>query len=203
MAENTFDLFDWLNTGTIATRDVDIYIDHEAYGKLQALVADLDEHGDVSLGGGAQRAQLRAQIDQLREQLEASKMVWRVRAISDAEAKESLEAVPAPRLPVKPDGLLNKQAQAKWQAEAAVFAKESAKADAARRLWVIALATEQIETTLGVQDSITVADLEKILNRPHGSGWLARIHQAIEEATTQEVTPDFPQSPDSFTNIPV
>jgi len=193
---NTFDLFDWLETGTTATREVEIYNDHEAYQKLTALTTEFDElsaDATLSLAQAARIAQLEDEIAVAREELAASKLVWKVRSLSEKEIQESLKAVPGPKMPTKPEGVMSDKVREKFEARAQAYGEAKVKADIGRKVWVVAKATTTLTGAAGdIKQGITVAELERLLDTPHGSAWIARVYQAVEDATTQEATPDFP-----------
>jgi hypothetical protein len=192
----SFDLLEWLNTGTIATREVNLYIDHETYQawvEANKALKELEDNAPaLSLSDGASRAELRERINELAEKLDDSKMVWTVRALSDTEIEQSLEAVPGPKLPIKPDGVMGEKLQAKWEARANQYGTEKVAADAERRLWVVQRATEKIITPAGEKLGVEISELKAMSARPHGAGWIAALYAAIEEATSQNATPDIP-----------
>jgi len=190
-----FDLFAWLDTGTTATRDVVIYNDHEAYQEAKAVNEELDnvEQDDMTLGAGARRAQLREQLVALSDRMEASKMVWQVRALSDSEIQASQAAHPEPKLPIEPTGIMNDKLREKYETRMHAYREAKIAIEVARRLWVIECATTTITTEAGSREGITTAELEKLLQRPHGSKWITLVYNAVLAATSQEVTPDFPK----------
>ena len=195
MAEKDFDLLSWLETGTTATREVDIYINHDAYQELNRLEAEFAALEDAKAGGGLSLGEagrfldLEDEITAASEALVASKMTWLVRALSDKEISESLVAVPMAKAPLKPEGYLNDKVLAKLQNQAHAYAQEKLRTDKARKIWIIAQATQTITTTSGVKDGITVAEMEALLERPHGYLWLETIYQAVEAATSQDAVP--------------
>jgi hypothetical protein len=199
VADAGFDFFAWLETGTIATRDVEIFIDHDAYAKsvaIQKQLTELDDEDALTLTEAATvedtRELLLSQLEAAVARLEASKMVWSVRALSDDEINASYEAVPQVFEPMKPEGYMSDKVRAKWETRVLAYAKAKAKADADRRLWVVAQATEKIVTTTGTLTGITVEGLKTMLGRPHGAAWIAAVYKEINDAINQEATPPLP-----------
>ena len=208
MAEKDFDLLSWLETGTTATREVDIYIDHAAYQELveveaeqASLEAELAEAREsaLTLHSAGRIEELAEQITALETAitaasaaLVASKMVWTVRALSDTEISASIKAVPLPKAPLKPEGYLNDKVLAKLQNQAHAYAAAKVAADKARKIWMVAEATVAITTTSGTKTGITVGELERLLDRPHGAMWLNTVYDAVEAATSQEAAPSVP-----------
>jgi hypothetical protein len=197
-----FDLLEWVSTGSIATREVTLFIDHETYQATRVLVKELrqlenvDRDLPVSVDMNAERVArieaIKAELAELNDKLAASKMVWTMRALSDVEIQESMDAVPGPRLPIKPDGVLTEKTQTKWEARANEYGEAKVKADGERRLWVVQKATQNIVTTAGETDTVTIETLKGLQARPHGAAWINKLYAAVEEATSQEVTPDLP-----------
>jgi len=206
-----FNLLDWIKTGTIAKREVTIYIDHDAateYADVLKEIAkidpdDLDIDGDVPLGH-ADPAVLR--LEELRDRqailedaLRDARMVWTVRAVSRDEIDAVFEAVPAPRPPLPAKENLNAAAQEKFLARVEGYNKAKAKCDEERQLRLLAVSVMSIETRKGIKDSVSLDELKALRGRPHGQQWITLLTQAMDAATGAEAAPPVPTLPGDST----
>jgi hypothetical protein len=92
-----FDVDAWLTGATLPERTVTIYGDGKGYADLQEAIADFDRaradeanvaEEDAGLNDGAATRRLAERVEQLRDQIEASKRTFRFRAIVSTESEE-------------------------------------------------------------------------------------------------------------------
>jgi len=198
----SFDLLAWIDTGTIATREVTLFIDHEAaveYADIQKQLAVLQAEADAVLAEDGpmtytpphadEIADLEAQAEVLQGRLDAAKAVWTVRAISHDELKQVFNSIKYPKAPVPPkDGAAKPLVEAFYdKSEAYGLAKMEV--DEARKVALVATAVTSVVTGVGVRDSVTAEELQLLKKRPHGQQWLDMLWAAVESASDSKVTP--------------
>jgi hypothetical protein len=209
----TFDLLDWIQTGTVARRQVPIFIDHAAFAEYQRLTGRLKELGWSALEATrAERpadgpldepvnphteeiAALEEELAGVEERLFASRMVWTVRALSRDEIEATFDQCPDPKLPVPPKDGAAKAVHDKWMEKVSENQKGIRNADRTRELLMIQAATESVETARGVRDEVTVEELRAIRSRPHGAAWMDQLSEAIAAATNENAEPPVPTLP--------
>lgn len=212
VTESTFDLLEFVNKGTVATREVVIYTDHEAAARCQTIQDELDDleddgddarKADAPLGSkdaGTRRAELEAEAESYLERLSASRMTWRVRALSQTEIEAVFEAYPDPKLPIPPKEGAAQALHDRWQEALEARVKEKGKVEARRNLALIAAAVESVETPAGATDTVSVDQLAALRERPHGAAWIDKLYAAVDEASSEDVAPPVPTSPGRSTS---
>lgn len=216
-------LTEWLAGATVAEAAVEIYRDAALLGRIEEWQARYDRAGaapedaERSIGDAGPTAALEAEGRALLDELEASKSVWYVRALSSDDEAAVNEAHPLPERPAtfseKPPFMQNRptETQAKaflkayeaWQARREQFAKEhEAEADAyvkAATAAIVARGAEKIVRTLArievageaIAESITIEQAQT-LPAAIGEVQVGKILAAIDRATTAE--PELPAS---------
>ena len=206
ITESTFDLLEFVKRGTSARREVEIYTDHEAAAECQRineLLADAeDDEGDADgpLGSATTVERLAEEVDPWLARLQASRMTWTVRALSAEEIDQAFEQIPPPKTPVPPKENAPRPLQEAFTDRVIAYNKSKAQVDADRRLLLISYAVEGVSTPAGTQDSVSVEDLRALRAQPHGQGWIDRLWQAVDEASSEEVEPPVPTSPGRSTS---
>jgi hypothetical protein len=193
---NDFDFIAWLDTGVVATRKVTLYIDAAAAAEYMRVVAELDsveagEDDDSMTGGKA--AHLRERKAELEAMLKDAQMVVTVRALSKEEVDAANEAIPSPKSPMPPKENAAPEVQARFMEKIEVFLKAKQQAEEARKLALLGVAVQQIETAAGTRDHITAEELASFRKRPHGQQWLDLLWAATNEATDEKANPELPQ----------
>ena len=212
----SFDLLDWINTGTVARRQVPLYIDHDAYAEVKRLCEELEELGwtaeqaaedarrapqDGPLSGSVdayrteQMRALEAELESWSARLDASRMLWTVRAVSEDEVRASFDAIPVPKAPLPPKDGAAQAIQERWMERVSEFNRAKAAAEEERKLHLIAAAVTCVETVKGARDVVTIDELRALRSRPHGGQWIERLYKAIGEATDENAEPPVPTSP--------
>lgn len=210
VTDETFDLLDWIESGTVARRQVTIYNDAALAERLRVLTERLAEAekkveqtgGDAPLDEVDEVAELTAQIEALYPEWEASKAVWTVRALSQDDVMATFDAVPEPKRPVPPLEKAGQKAQERFAEQVSAWRREVRDADRERRLHMVAIAVESVETARGTAEGVTVETLRKLRDRPHGEQWLTRLYEAVSEATEGDADVPRPTSPGRSTSIP-
>lgn len=87
----TFDLDAWIDAATRPRREVTIYRDWSLLAEYDRLVAEGEKAGDDEAMGEASNAE---QVADVLARMEASKLVFTVEALTQAERKELAEAAP-------------------------------------------------------------------------------------------------------------
>lgn len=215
-------LTEWLAGATVAEAAVEIYRDAALLGRIEEWRARYDRAGaaggdELGVGDDDPRSALEAEGRALLDELEASKSVWYVRALSSDDEAAINEAHPLPEPPAtfaeKPPFMQNRptETQAKaflkayeaWQARRDQFAKEhEAEAEAYVKeatAAIIARGAEKIVRALArievagdaIAESITIEQAQA-LPVTIGEVQVGKILAAIDRATTAE--PELPAS---------
>jgi hypothetical protein len=213
VTENTFDLMEFIETGTVARREVVIYTDHEAAAKCADLQKRIDELTDdddrdrapkdgplSGDGGGDELAALEAEAEQWLERLQASRMVWTVRALSQTEVEKSFDVVPVPKMPAPPPDNAPDKLRDRWMERVAKYHQDDEKAKQERTLVLIATALQSVETPKGIVGSVDVDTLRALRDKPHGKSWIDKLYTAVNEASSEDVAPPVPTSPGRSTS---
>lgn len=218
LTEAAFDLLDWIKTGTVARRQVVIFTDHEAHSEAARITAEMDAlgwtaeqaaederrrgrpaDGPLSEAGDSgtadQLAALERELGTWSERLDASRMVWTVRAISQDEAQRAYDAIKQPSMPLPPKEGAAASVQEAWAARVAEVNVKRREADELRQLHAIAAAVESVETPAGVREGVTVDELKALRGIPHGAQWIEKLAAAMDAATTEDIAPPVPTSP--------
>lgn len=218
-----FDLMAWIQSGTVATRQVTIYNNPALAAEYEALEAEMkaaekaveDAGGDAPMSAKEPREDIRARMDDLYARWEASKSVWTVRALSDDDIEATyaeIGGVPSPKQPVPPLPQAGKKALEDHGEKVTKWAKAVHKADRERTLHIIAVAVTSVETAIGTADSATVEQVRSLRDRPHGPQWVGlipsgrgqritgKLATAVMAATEADVEVPRPTSPERSTN---
>ena len=206
VTEDTFDLMDWIESGTVARRQVVIHNNPALADEFTALEDQLaeaekttkDASGDAPMSQDDPRDAIRAQMEALWERWEASKATWTVRALSQDDVEATYEpetGIPAPKAPIAPPEKAGDRARERFMEQVKAFTIAKTDADRDRRLYLIAAAVVSVETTRGVATSVTVPQLKALRARPHGQQWVDKIYAAVEAATQGDVEIPRPTSP--------
>ncbi len=196
LAEEDFDLDEWLSTGTLARRAVPIYNDPALVAEFDMLQQRLTDAasrvvvGDASMGDSAEVNELYEQMQALHARWEASKATWTVRALTEDEVDEITAAHPDPDVPNILGG--DKPAVGTPEHDARLAAGQEylaarEKVVTARNLAMIARAVVEIRTSKGVRRSVTIEQLRRLRARPHGKSQTQRLLDAVASATTGDV----------------
>lgn len=205
----TFDLLDYIHSGTIATREVVLYADEAAGDELDRLVKALEALGwsedgqalrsgerpqdgplDES-GDEAEIADLLEQAVAAKEALESSRSVWTVQALSDEAAREAMDSVEMPKMPTPPKESAPERERERYLARHIAYGKEREKAEREQRRALLAAAIVSVETPSGTVDGATVEQLRALDSRPGGKKWLDKLWVALEDAAKAD--PDVPR----------
>src|SRR5665647_481743 len=142
----------WIQSGTVATRQVTIYNNPALAAEYEALEAEMkaaeqdieDAAGDAPMSARDPREDIRARMADLYARWEASKSTWTVRALSDDDIDDTYEqdkgGVPSPKQPVPPLPQAGKKALEDHAEKVTKWAKAVHEADRERTLHIIAAA---------------------------------------------------------------
>lgn len=208
LTEDSFDLMEYLTSGTVARRKVTIYNDPEAGDLLVTTLDRLKELGwseevesDSDPSDGPldeaddeptpEIAELLEIAQDAQDRLESSKSVWTVRALSEDEAEATYEAVPLPKLPMPPKDNAPEKDRLKFNRQAQEYGKQKVQSDNLRKLHQIAAAVTEVRHGDRVVDSVSVEVLEALRKRPQGENWVDKLYAALNEA--QKSDPDVPR----------
>jgi hypothetical protein len=221
----SFDLMDWIESGTVGRREVTIHNDPALYAEFQAIQAERDAVKAALDAAGGERtlddvdpfADLDGRESDLADRWEASKAVWTVRALSSDEIEATFETVPQPKIPVQPPikpstpdkvaAAMNEQ----WVEQVAAWQKAVKEADRERTLHIVAAAVVSVQTARGTVDRVSVDAIRALRDRPHGEQWVGvirsdgkrasgRLAEAVEAATEADVPIPRPTLPGPSTN---
>lgn len=213
VTEESFSLDDWIESGTVARRQVVIHNNPALVEEFEALEArltalgdapDADPEADGPLSASdpheAERAEIHAALENVYERWESSKATWTVRALSHEDVEATFDAVPVPKRPVPPLEKAGQKAQEKFAAEVSTYQAKVNKADVERRLHMIAASVVGVETAQGSVDSVTVDQVRALRDRPHGTKWVDKLYEAMSAATEGDVEVPRPTSPGRSTS---
>lgn len=202
VTEDSFDLMGWIESGTVARREVTIYNDPALVTEYNQLQAQLDELGysddeeartqraqDATLGDGhgAEIQDLLDRMADLYSRWQDSKAVWTVRAVSVDEINAAQKQLPDPKMPIPPKEGAAQRLQDAWAEKAREYSLEKVQADEDRKLVLLAIAVVGIETPAGSATGATFEQLKALRSRPHGAQWIELLYQAMEAATENDV----------------
>lgn len=215
-----FDLMTWIQSGTVATRTVEINNNPALAAEAEALEAEMaaaeaevGEMGeDRPMSWVDPRPDIEARMADLYERWEASKTTWTVRALAHDEIEKAFEAVPSPKQPVAPLPQAGKKAAEEHAEKLTAWGKALHEADRERTLHIIAAAVVSVESQRGRAEGVTVEALRALRDRPHGDSWVGHIPStkgsrisgklagAVMAATEGDVAVPRPTSPGRSTN---
>jgi hypothetical protein len=203
LAEDDFDLDEWLSTGTLAKRAVEIYNDpalvaeYDILSQRLAAAQAADPAGAEETMAGGPTTDILYAMAELHAKWEASKATWTVRALTEDEIRAIVDAHPDPVIPEiiraakKPGEVWNDEQIAAGAAH--LEAREAVMTE--RNIAMIALAVTEVRTAKGARRSVTVEQVRRLRARPHGKAQTNRLVQAVESATSGEVEVPRPTLP--------
>lgn len=205
LTEDAFDLLDYIQSGTVSTRQVVIYADNEAGRELSEAVAALQELGvdpddPYGLQDGDQKPQdgpldessspevdaLVVRAEAAQERLEASKSTWTVRAISEDEIRAAMKSVEKPKAPTPPKDGAPEALREKYMARLQAYREGLEQAKADEELAMTAVAVTGVETPRGSTDTASVETLRALRSRPGGKTWTDKLWAAVNDAQTAD-----------------
>lgn len=203
LADDAFD--EWLSTGTLARRAVEIYNNPDLAAEYDVLAMRLAEaqaaapqDAEASIGDNDPVAAVLAEMEALHEKWQASKAVWIERAVEEHESKAIVDEVPEPPIPALLSGDKPEPGSPEHEARLAAgqaYLAERERVITERNLRLIALATVEVRTARGVVKRVTVEQVRRLRGRPHGKQQTQRLIEAIESATSGDVEVPRPTLP--------
>lgn len=229
MTEQTadFDILDWIESGTVARRKVDIYNDAALAEEADELQRQLDALGDDeddpegSVGEVSERTRIEQAMRDVYERWQASKATWTVRALSDAEIEEISGQVPLnpqPERPSRPAPLPRTATKAEREAHdrevaayeetvgefergpLAEWVKHAEHVQEERALHYISTAVVSVDTARGSTGAVSVEALRKMRQAPHGKARIGKLYNAVLALTTGDTEIPVPKSLTSSEN---
>lgn len=201
LTEDAFDLLDYINSGTVAKRQVVLYSDDDAGRELgaalealKALGVDPDDpygervndrtpkDGPLDEDADADVDELVAAAEAARDRLEASKSTWTVRAISQDEIREAMKSVQKPKAPTPPKEGAPERLREQYLVRLQEYREGLDQAQADEQLAMTAVAVVGVETQRGSTDSASVDQLRALRTRAGGILWLNKLWAAVEDA---------------------
>lgn len=210
--EAEFDLMDWIESGTVARRQVVIHNNPalaDQFAELEAQLAAAEKNtkdagADGPLSEADPREEILADMEALWEKWEASKAVWTVRAVSQDDVEASFDeergGVHAPKAPMPPPEKAGERARERFMGAVHLFNVAKAKADRDRKLCIISTAVVSVETPRGIATSVSVEQLRALRDRPHGEQWIDKLYAGVNAATAGDVEIPRPTSPERSTS---
>lgn len=182
---------DFLATGTIRSKQVDLYADQEAGAELDALAVEASRD-DLT---DAEAEELLARVQELRARWEASRARFTVERLPETVREQIASEYPMPK-PPRPLGMgATEKRRAEWQAEMDRFEKARDAWQVEHTAAVLAYALSRVEMPGGVMErrlnadgqvevpALTVEQVRTLARMPYGPQWIARLHAAIEEVS--------------------
>lgn len=180
----------WLNSGTVAQRSVDIYSRPDLFARYESLArqheaaAAVEKAGEKSLGSPGTEA-IEAQMEELYQEWRASKMTWFIRALNASEIDEVRDASNYPEE-------LGKDAS---EEDKKAFEKAEREARDTSNVLTVAKAVVKIENPDGevIRDHVSVDEM-RAMRVQLGDTQVMRLVAAALVASTQEVEMPVPFS---------
>lgn len=195
-----FDIFEWIQSGTVAQRTVVIYNDPAVAVEFEALerrlqaVEPLVEGADREMGAPNEAAQIEAEMAALYDRWQASKAVWTVQALPEEKIREVAEAHPTPQQPPTPPPGADEATKAAHRAAVEEWAPKFQEARQMLDLALLSAAVVKVETPRGTASSVPLEALIAMRARPHGPAQIRRLVEAFNEATRGDVEIPAPKS---------
>ncbi|ROR95981.1 hypothetical protein EDD28_0551 [Salana multivorans] len=202
-----FDLISYINSGTVARREVVIYADEQAAGELIDALAALRALGwsddeeprpstpkDGPLDEPSEPAGVGLLLDRARaaqERLDASRSVWTVQALSSETADDIMAEHPLPKMPTPAKDSASERERERYQERYLAYRESVDRTQREQRYALLSRAVVSVETPHGTAEGASVEQLHAIDARPGGQKWIDRLWSALDEAQTQD--PDVPR----------
>lgn len=201
-----FDLLDYINSGSIATRQVVLYADEQSGRDLARILDELAILGwsevDAPAGGSRPRDEplsgqssevedLLVQAYAAQERLDASRSVWTVQALSTDTSTRIIDAHPLPKPPTPPKESAGERERERYQDRWLAYRETADKVQREQRYALLARAVVTVETPHGTAEGVTIAQLHAIDARPGGQKWIDKLWAALDEAQAED--PDVPR----------
>lgn len=208
LIEDDFDFDDWLATGTVTRRSVELHNRGDLVAQHDELerrltVAEANEKG----GGGGERslgvpagesvAAVLAEMETLYEQWQAAGILVTVRGLEESEVRAIHEECPDPAVPALLAGEVPEPGTPEHDERIAtqkVWLEERDRVVEERNLRSIALAVVEVRQGGRVRRSMSVAQARALRQGPHGKASTAKLIQAVASATTGDVDVPRPTS---------
>ena len=181
---------DWLNTGTVAQRSVEIYGRPDLFAEFESLerqlsvAKEIEESGDKVLGDTGVET-IEKKMEDLYAEWQKSKTTWFIRALTSAEIEQIKDDCGFPDdLPDDADKAAEREHE-----------KANEKANTKANHEMVARALVKVQNPSGetVKESITPAEVEQLHARL-GDAQILRLVAAAMVAMTQEVSIPVPLS---------
>lgn len=228
----TFDLMAWIESGTVATRQVTIHNDPALAVEFEALEAEYAAaekaaaaaSEDGPLSAPDPRPGIEARMTDLHARWEASAATWTVRALAHEDVEATFDVdrggVGHPKQPTPPAANAPEKLRERYAERLMDWARAVSEADRERTLHIIAAAVTAIETPKGRIERepgfliATVDMLRALRDRPHGEQWVGVIPttqgqkitgllaRAVMKATESDVDVPRPSLPGRSTTLP-
>lgn len=190
----------WLETGTVSQRSVDVYGRPDLYAQYEDLERKYAIAQAREKSGGPERDLTQmSESNQILEAMEKlyaawmkSKTTWFIRALNEDEIDSIKDAANFPTEPKFKDGMAEgakKEVQAKYE-------RENTRANSESNFGMVSAALVKVVNPAGdtVKESITPAEVEKMRSKI-GDLQILRLVSAAMVASTQEPTMPVPLSP--------
>jgi len=215
---DAFDLMAWIESGTVATRQVVIHNNPAMLVEYEALEAEYtaadkaaaDAGGDAPMSAVDPHRDIDKRMKAWRKRWEASQATWTVRALDyddiDATCDPERGGVADPKRPVPPPEKAGQKAAERFMEKVNVWTKGKAAAERERRLYIVSAAVTAIETSKGRLERepggepiATVEAVRALRDRPHGEKWVQKLYGAVNAAMESDVEVPRPTSPERST----
>jgi len=196
ITDEAFDLMAWIESGTVATRQVTIHNDPALAVEFEALEAEYAAAekaaaataGDVPISSVAPdpRPGIEARMTDLYARWDASAATWTVRALAHEDVEATFDAdkggIGHPKQPTPPAANAPEKLRERYAERLMDWARAVSEADRERTLHIIVAAVTAIETPKGRIERepggdpiVTVDVLRALRDRPHGEQWVGVI----------------------------
>ncbi|WP_163540838.1 hypothetical protein [Occultella kanbiaonis] len=197
-----FDIFDWIDSGTVAQKSVTIYNDPALIAKIEDVQARIEiakrtaADEEAAVGDTDELVALREEEAALFVAWDAAKSVWTVQALAPETINEINDDLPMPARPVEPKDDSKSQnpskvaayekARKQFVTDLEAYLKAAKIVSDERSYRYIAAGLVSIVTPKGTATSISVDALKHMAHpsRPHGKTQVNQLVTAVNDATT-------------------
>ena len=194
-----FDIFDWIESGTVARHTVEIYNNPGLAAEYEALerelaVAERDAGGEKTVGESDVVEDILGRMEALWDQWQASKATWTVQALPQEKVRAIFDEVPLPEAPKDPGEKATDAEKAEYKEALEGHLEAAQKVIDERNFHIVAASVVSVETSRGSAASVPIEAVRKMHGRTHGPDQVTRLVKAVEAATTGEVVIPVPKS---------
>lgn len=190
----------WVESGTFKRGTVDLFGDAALLTELEAAAnrieaakkdeADARENGEWTASRKSVVPALEAEAEALLAKYDESKMVVHLRALTTDERDAVVDEVPSENPPMRPDRNSPMAIKAAWEKARDEWQRKDAKAEAERRLRLLAIAIEKVVVGGKDADAPSIDDLRALRSAPYGNERINQMWAKVSDLSKMGEAPD-------------